>query len=123
MSDEIYLHFSEQRKARSEKRKSSQRPWNFQPLEVSERQTVTNPLTHCVTCGTKMAVTETVPGEGSIFRMRKCLPCDWIVVTEEIVADVQMIPYSYRKARRRNPSERKKRIRRTPKTDSGPDAG
>ena len=92
-------------------------------MEVSERQTVTNPLTHCVTCGAKMAVTETVPGEESIFRMRKCVPCDWVVVTEEIVADVQMIPYIYRKARRRNPSERKKRIRRTPKTDSGPDAG
>ena len=76
-----------------------------------------------MTCGAKMAVTETVPGEDSIFRMRKCLPCDWVVVTEEIVADVQMIPYIYRKARRRNPSERKKRIRRTLKTDSRPDAG
>ena len=123
MSDEIYQYFTEQREARKKKLKSSQRPWNFQPLEVSERQAVTNPLTHCLTCGTKMAVTETVPGEDSIFRMRKCLPCDWVVVTEEIVADVQMIPYSYRKARRRNPSERKKRIRRTPKTDSGPDVG
>ena len=29
MSDEIYLHFSEQRKAQSDKRKSSQKPWNF----------------------------------------------------------------------------------------------
>ena len=80
-------------------------------MEIGERQAVTNPLTHCLTCGTKMAVTETVPGEDSIFRMRKCVPCDWVVVTEETVADVQMIPYSYRKARRRNPSERKKRIR------------
>lgn len=29
MSDEIYLHFSEQRKARSEKRKSSQKAVEF----------------------------------------------------------------------------------------------
>ena len=57
MSDEIYQYFTEQREARKKKLKSSQRPWNFQPLEVSERQAVTNPLTHCLTCGTKMAVT------------------------------------------------------------------
>lgn len=36
----------------------------------------------------------------SIFRMRKCKPCDWVIVTEEKVADVQMIPYMLRKAKR-----------------------
>lgn len=57
-------------------------------------------LNHCETGGTKLAVTETVNGKESIFRMRKCKPCDWVIVTEEKVADVQMIPYMLRKAKK-----------------------
>lgn len=60
-----------------------------------------NFLTHCSDCGTKLAVTETVSGTDSIFRMRKCKPCDWVIVTEEKVSDLQIIPYVYRKAKRK----------------------
>ena len=60
-----------------------------------------NPLNHCPACGAKIKVTETVNGSDSIFRMRMCVPCDWVIVTEEKVADTQMIPYQYRKAKRK----------------------
>lgn len=62
---------------------------------------MTNPLTQCPTCGTKIKVTETVNGEQSIYRIRKCVPCKWIVVTEELPAEVQLIPNQYREAKRK----------------------
>lgn len=60
-----------------------------------------NFLNNCSTCGTKLRVTETVNGTESIFRMRRCDPCKWLIVTEEKVADEQMIPYRHRQAKRK----------------------
>ena len=61
---------------------------------------MTSVLTHC-DCGFKLKVTETVNGDDTIYRMRKCVPCQWVIVTEEKVAAVQMIPYKYREAKRK----------------------
>lgn len=56
-------------------------------------------LNSCTECGHKIRVVETVNGTDSIFRTRKCVPCDWLMVTEEKLTDDQEIPQKHRKAK------------------------
>ena len=61
---------------------------------------MTHALKTCSECGGQIVVTETVNANDVIYRMRKCKPCDWVIVTEEKVSDVQMIPHRFRQAKR-----------------------